>query len=86
MAPSSLRDCSAVFENESLNKHLLQGPDQFNSLIGVLTRFRKEEVTFTCDVEEMFRSFYVTPKDRNFLYFPWFATFATSQRQSMDTE
>ena len=30
-------DCSAVFQNESLKKHLLQGPDQLNSLIGVLT-------------------------------------------------
>ena len=65
-------DCSAVFENESLNKHLLQGPDQLNSLIGVLTRFRKEEVAFTCDIEQMFHSFYVTPKDRNFLRFLWF--------------
>ena len=65
-------DCSAVFENESLNKHLLQGLDQLNSLIGVLTRFRKEEVAFTCDIEQMFHSFYVTPKDRNFLRFLWF--------------
>ena len=65
-------DCSAVFENESLNKHLLQGPDQLNSLIRVLTRFRKEEVAFTCDIELMFHSFYVTPKDRNFLRFLWF--------------
>ena len=48
-------DCSAVFENESLNKHLLQCPDQLNSLIGVLTRFRKEEVAFTCDIEQMFQ-------------------------------
>ena len=32
-------DCSTVYENELLNKHLLQGPDQVNSLIGVLTRF-----------------------------------------------
>lgn len=35
-------DCSAVFENESLNKHLVQGPDQLKSLIGVLKRFRKD--------------------------------------------
>ena len=40
-------DCSAIFENESLNKHLLQGPDLLNSLVGVLTRFRKEEVAFS---------------------------------------
>ena len=65
-------DCSAVFENESLNKHLLQGPDQLNSLTGVLTRFRKEKVAFTCDIEQMFHSFYVNPEDRNFLRFLWF--------------
>ena len=56
-------DCSAVFENESLNKHLLQGPDQLNSLTGVLTRFRKEKVAFTCDIEQMFHSFYVNPEE-----------------------
>ena len=65
-------DCSAVFENEWLKKHLLQGPDQLNSLTGVLTRFRKEKVAFTCDIEQMFHSFYVNPEDRNFLHFLWF--------------
>ena len=65
-------DCSAVFENESLNKHLLQGPDQLNSLTGVLTRFRKEEVAFTCDIEQMFHNFYVNPEHRDFLRFLWF--------------
>ena len=65
-------DCSAVFENESLNKHLLQGPDQLNSLTGVLTRLRKEKVAFTCNIEQMFHSLYVNPGDRNFLRFLWF--------------
>ena len=65
-------DCSAVFENESLNKHLLQGPAQLNSLTGVLTLFRKEKVAFTCDIEQMFHSFQINPEDRNFLRFLWF--------------
>ncbi|KAK3736793.1 hypothetical protein QZH41_011743, partial [Actinostola sp. cb2023] len=65
-------DCSAVYQDESLNKHLLQGPDQLNSLVGVLTRFRKEEVAFTCDIEQMFHSFYVNPECKNFLRFLWF--------------
>ncbi|XP_032232082.2 uncharacterized protein LOC116614782 isoform X1 [Nematostella vectensis] len=65
-------DCSSVYENESLNKNLLQGPDQLNSLIGVLMRFRKEEVAFTCDIEQMFHSFYVNPEHRDFLRFLWF--------------
>lgn len=33
-------DCSAEFHGESLNRHLLQGPDLINSLTGVLCRFR----------------------------------------------
>ena len=65
-------DCSAVFNNESLNKHLLQGPDQMNSLTGVLARFRKEDVALSCDIEQMFHSFYVTPDCRDFLRFLWY--------------
>ena len=37
--PNQIRivfDCSAVFDNQSLNKLLLQGPDMMNALIGVL--------------------------------------------------
>ena len=57
-------DCSAVFNNESLNKHLLQGADQMNSLTGVLARFRKEKVALSYDKEQMCHSFYVTPDCR----------------------
>ena len=60
-------DCSADYENESLNKRLLQGPDQLNSLIGLLTRFRKEAVALTCEIEEMFHSFYFKSSDRDYL-------------------
>ena len=43
--PDKLRvvfDCSAEFQGHSLNRHLLQGPDLTNSLVGVLCRFREE--------------------------------------------
>ena len=66
-------DCRALYNSQSLNKNLLQGPDQLNSLIGVLTRFRKEDVALTCDIEQMFHSFHVTPSHRDFLRFLWFA-------------
>ena len=62
-------DCSAIFNNEALNKHLLQGPDQMNSLTRVLARFHKEDVALSCDIEQMFHSFDVTPDCRDFLRF-----------------
>ena len=46
-------DRSAVFNNQSLNKFLLQGPDMMNALIGVLSRFRKEKVAVTCDIKDV---------------------------------
>ena len=49
-------NCSAQFKGESLNRHLLQGPDLTNTLVGVLCRFRKERVTVLCDIEQMFFS------------------------------
>ena len=56
----------------SLNKELLSGPDKINSLLGVLVRFRQENVALTCDIEQMFHSFRVNPEHRNFLRFLWF--------------
>ncbi|KAK3721602.1 hypothetical protein QZH41_000137 [Actinostola sp. cb2023] len=43
-----------------------------NSLLGVLVRFRNENVAATCDVEQMFHSFHVNPEHRDFLRFLWF--------------
>ena len=73
--PSQIRvvfDSSAEYKGISLNKTLLPGPDQMNSLVGVLFRFRQEDTALICDIEQMFHSFYVTPEDRDFLRFLWF--------------
>ena len=64
-------DASAEFKGESLNRHLLQGPDLTNSLNGVLCRFRKEPIAFTCDVEGMFHQVFVNPDYWNLLRFLW---------------
>ncbi|XP_070212738.1 uncharacterized protein [Littorina saxatilis] len=64
-------DCSAQKHGQSLNGALLQGPDLFNSLVGVLCRFRKGEIAFSCDVEKMFHQFHVTKEHRDFLRFLW---------------
>ena len=72
--PSKLRvvfDCSAVHNGESLNKHLLQGPDLTNTLIGILCHFRMEQIAFTCDIEQMFHQFMVDRNHRDYFRFLW---------------
>ena len=72
--PSSIRvvfDCSARYQGESLNDHLLQGPDLTSKLTGVLTRFRQEKVAFMADVEKMFYQVKVKEEDQDFLRFLW---------------
>lgn len=51
---------------------LLRGPDLNNTLLGVLLRFRKEQVVVTVDVEQMFYCFRVKESHRNYLRFVWF--------------
>ena len=72
--PNKIRvvfDCSAQFENASLNKELLQGPELANTLVGVLIRFRKEVVAFTADIEAMFYQVHVPEDQQSFLRFLW---------------
>ena len=64
-------DCSAKFNNTSLNDHLLTGPNLINNLTGVLCRFRKFPIAITCDIEKMFHQFRVTEEHRDFLRFLW---------------
>lgn len=65
-------DSSAQFEGISLNDTLLSGPDLNNTLLGVLLRFRREQVAVTVDVEQMFYCFMVREDHRNYLRFLWF--------------
>ena len=64
-------DCSTVHNGESLNKHLFQGPDLTNTLVGILCRFRTEQIAFTCDIEQMFHQFAVDRNHRNYFRFLW---------------
>jgi hypothetical protein len=73
-------DCSVNYKGESLNDHLLQGPDLTNQLVGVLFRFRKDSTAFMCDVEAMFHQFKVVEVHRNFLRFLWWEDGDTSKR------
>ena len=72
--PSKIRvvfDCSTEYEGQSLNKHLLQGPDLTNTLQGALCRFREERVAFTCDIEAMFCQVRMKEEHRDYLRFLW---------------
>ena len=64
-------DCSAKFQGTSLNDQLLQGPDLTNTLVGVLTRFRQEQIAFMSDIEAMFYQVRVSPSDCDYLRFLW---------------
>ncbi|VDI37805.1 Hypothetical predicted protein [Mytilus galloprovincialis] len=64
-------DSSAKFGDVSLNNVLLQGPDLNNSLLSVLMRFRKNRIAASADVQQMFYSFSVDEKHRDFLRFLW---------------
>ena len=65
-------DCAAKFNGESLNNNVLQGPDLTNSLVGVLCRFRPENVAIVADVEAMYHQVHVNPNDTDALKFMWF--------------
>ena len=64
-------DCAATYQNQSLNKNLLQGPGLTNNLVGMLTRFRQEPVAFCCDIEGMFHQVQVNEEHRDLLCFLW---------------
>ncbi|XP_049276082.1 uncharacterized protein LOC125760265 [Rhipicephalus sanguineus] len=65
-------DSSAEYKGVSLNNVLLTVPNFTNSLIGVLIRFRKEQVAVMADIQQMYYNFLVREDHRDFLRFLWF--------------
>lgn len=64
-------DCMASYQDTSLNKELLQGPDLTNTLVGVLLRFHEEPVALMADIESMFYQVNVPERDADLLRFLW---------------
>ena len=65
--PRVVFDCASKSGGTSLNEELLRGPENTSSLIGVILRFRVNEVAVTADVKRMFHQVHVTPEDRGAL-------------------
>lgn len=64
-------DCTASFQDVSLNGQLMQGPDLTNTLIGALVRFREQPIAMMADIESMFYQVRVPHADQDLLRFLW---------------
>lgn len=64
-------DSSTQFEGMSLNNVLLSGTNMNNSLLSVLVRFRKNPVSITANIQQMFPCFLLREDSRDVLHFVW---------------
>ena len=69
--PRVVFDCASNSGGTSLNEELLCGPENTSSLIGVILRFRVNEVAVTADIKRMFHQVHVTPENRGALCYLW---------------
>ena len=65
------RVCNAAskFRGVSLNDNFFTGPDLLQNLIGIIFRFREQEIAITGDIEAMFLQVKVPPEDCKVLRF-----------------
>ena len=56
-------DPACMYEGVSLNSFLYKGPCLIGNLLGVLLRFREEEVGFTGDISKMYLQIYLPESD-----------------------
>ena len=61
------------------------GPDLFNQLMRVLTRFRQEEVAVMADIEKMYFQILVADEHRSLLRFLWW-NYGDMSKEIIDNE
>ena len=64
-------DASAKYKNNSINNHLLKGPDLIKNLLLILIQFRLGKYAVTADIEQMFHQIKVKKSDQDALHFLW---------------
>ena len=70
--PSKVRvifDVSAKYKIDSLNNHLLKGPDLISNLVSILIQFRLGKYAVTADMKQMFHQVKVKKSDQDALRF-----------------
>ena len=69
--PRVVFDCASKSGGTSLNEQLLRGPENTSTLIGVIQRFRVDDIAVTADIKRMFHQVYVAPEDSGALCYLW---------------
>lgn len=64
-------NCSFLHKNVSLNEQLLPGPTLGPLLVGVLIRFRQQQIAVSSYIHAMFHEVRLLPEDRLLLRFIW---------------
>jgi len=64
-------DCGAEYQGRSLNGSLLSGSDLTNQIVGMLSRFRFNQIGIMADIQSMFYQVLVPIEERSFLRFLW---------------
>lgn len=64
-------DAAASYSGISLNSQLLTGPDMLQNSVGILLRFRQEDIGLASDIEEMFHQVAVKQQDQPAISFLW---------------
>lgn len=64
-------DAAASYQGVSLNNMLAKEPDVINNLVGILLRFREEEIGMVSDIKKMYNTVKLAEEDMHTHRFLW---------------